>query len=146
MSSEEDSAALIAAFKKKPAPEPRANAALSAPRAAKEASDCPATMSLHDDLEEDFTMHIETPPRRRRAVCVRVPSANVKKADYKYYEPQDEVERILREFSGRKGEMLYEVKLLGDRVKQVSDNIPRIRSYIIAGEGSSRDGATGPPI
>jgi hypothetical protein len=146
MSSDEDSAALMAAFKKTPAPGPKANAALSASRAAKEASNSPATMSLQDDLDEDFTMHIETPPRRRRAVCVRVPSVNVRKADYKYYEPQDEVERILREFSGRKGEMLYEVKLLGDRVKQVSDNIPGIRSYITTGEGSSRDGATSPPI
>jgi hypothetical protein len=35
-------------------------------------------------------------------------------------EPSEEVERIMREFSGRKGEISYEVKLSGNRVKQVS--------------------------
>ena len=141
MSSDEDGAALMAAFKKKPPPGPKANAALSTPRPtpAREASDSPATMSMPDDMDEEFTMHIETPPRKRRAVCVRIPSAKVKKAEYKYYEPQDEVEKILREFAGRKGEMIYEVRLSGDRVKQVSDYILDVsNSLTITGKGSPR--------
>ncbi|KAI4908327.1 hypothetical protein J4E90_008952 [Alternaria incomplexa] len=122
MSSDEDGAALMAAFKKKPPPGPKANAALSTPRPApeREASNSPATMSVQDDMDEELTMHVNIPPRKRRAVCVRIPSAKVKKAEYKYYEPQDEVEKILREFSGRKGEMIYEVRLSGDRVKQIT--------------------------
>lgn len=145
MSSDEDGAALMAAFKRKPAPGPKANAALNAPRPApaREASDCPATMSMQDDINEDFTMHVETPPRKRRAVCVRIPSAKVKKAEYTYYEPQDEVERILREFSGRKGEMIYEVKLSGGRVKHVSDNTLEIPNCLsLTGKGSSRAGCS----
>ena len=141
MSSDEDGAALMAAFKKKPPPGPKANAALSTPRPtpAREASDSPATMSMPDDMDEEFTMHIETPPRKRRAICVRIPSAKVKKAEYKYYEPQDEVEKILREFAGRKGEMIYEVRLSGDRVKQVSDYILDVsNSLTITGKGSPR--------
>jgi hypothetical protein len=137
MSSDEDGAALMEAFKKKPAGL-KPNTALSAPRTTKEPSYSPATMSLQDDLDEDFTMHIETPPRKRRALCVRIPPARVKKAEYKYYEPQDEVERILREFAGRKGDMVYEVKLLGDRVKQVSDHVLAVSSCpSFTGKGSS---------
>lgn len=43
------------------------------------------------------------------------------KEEYVYYEPKDEVEGILREFS-RKGAMIYEVRLVGDRIKQVSES------------------------
>ncbi|KAG9187335.1 hypothetical protein G6011_05206 [Alternaria panax] len=120
MSSDEDGAALMAAFKKKPAGR-KQSAPLPAP--ASEASDSTATMSLQDNIDDNLgTIHVETPPRKRRALCVRIPQKHVKKTEYKYYEPEDEVERVLREFSvGRKGDMTYEIKLFGgDRVKQVT--------------------------
>ncbi|RII05200.1 chromodomain-helicase-DNA-binding protein 4 [Alternaria sp. MG1] len=120
MSSDEDGAALIAAFKKKPA-----GRNTSAPQAAslEEASDSPATISLQDDTNDDLGfLRIEIPPRKRRLLCVRIPRKQIRKAEYKYYEPQDEVEKVLQEASvGKKGEMMYKVKLFGsDRVKQVT--------------------------
>jgi hypothetical protein len=60
--------------------------------------------------------------RTRRALCVRVEPIDDKE-EYVYYEPKDEVEGILREFSRRKGgDLLYEVRLFGDKTKQVSDS------------------------
>ena len=120
MSSDEDGAALMAAFKKK-----LAGRNTSAPQAAPlgEASDSPATISLQDDTNDDLEfLRIEIPPRKRRLLCVRIPRKQIRKAEYKYYEPQDEVEKVLQEASvGKKGEMMYKVKLFGsDRVKQVS--------------------------
>ncbi|KAL1801572.1 hypothetical protein ACET3X_001914 [Alternaria dauci] len=120
MSSDEDGAALMAAFKKKPAGPKR-----SAPQAAPttEASDSPAAVFSEGDMDDDLeTLHIEIPPRRRRAVCVRIPQKHIRKADYKYFEPKDEVEKVLREFPvGSKGEMVYKIKLFGeDHVKQVT--------------------------
>jgi hypothetical protein len=126
MNSDKDSAALMAAFEKKPAGR-KSSAPPLAP--AKAASSSPATMSLQGDFDENLsTLHIETPPRKRRALCVRIPRKKLKKTEYIYYEPKDEVERIVREISGRKGDMVYEVKLFGDRVKQVSDNILGVQS------------------
>ena len=57
-------------------------------------------------------------PKTRRALCVRVKPVK-KKDEYVYFEPKDEVEGILREFS-KKGDMLYEVRLFGDKTKHVS--------------------------
>ncbi|CAI9637243.1 unnamed protein product [Alternaria burnsii] len=120
MSSDEDSAALMAAFKKKPA-----GRNTSAPQVAPlgEASDSPAAISLQDDTNDDVEfLRIEIPPRKRRLLCVRIPQKQIRKAEYKYYEPQDEVEKVLHEASvGKKGEMMYRIKLFGsDRVKQVT--------------------------
>jgi hypothetical protein len=120
MSSDEDGAALMAAFKKKPTG-PKSAAPQPVPAMA--ASNSPATMSQPSDSDEHLdTIHIEPPPRKRTAAFVRIPQKKVKKTEYKYYEPEDEVESILREFFGRKGDMVYEVKLLGDRIQQVSDS------------------------
>ncbi|OAG20737.1 chromodomain-helicase-DNA-binding protein 4 [Alternaria alternata] len=120
MSSDEDGAALMAAFKKK-----LAGRNTSAPQAAPlgEASDSPATISLQDDTNDDLEfLRIEIPPRKRRLLCVRIPQKQIRKAEYKYYEPQDEVEKVLQEASvGKKGGMMYKIKLFGsDRVKQVT--------------------------
>ena len=120
MSSDEDGAAFMAASKKKPA-----ERNTSAPQAAPvgEASDSPATISLQDDTNDDLEfLRIEIPPRKRRLLCVRIPQKQIRKAEYKYYEPQDEVEKVLQEASvGKKGGMMYKIKLFGsDRVKQVS--------------------------
>ncbi|CAN9083091.1 unnamed protein product [Alternaria alternata] len=120
MSSDEDGAALMAAFKKKPA-----GRNTSAPQAAPlgEASDSPATISLQDDTNDDLEfLRIEIPPRKRRLLCVRIPQKQIRRAEYKYYGPQDEVEKVLHEASvGKKGEMMYKIKPFGsDRVKQVT--------------------------
>jgi len=56
----------------------------------------------------------------RKAICVRAKPL-VDRSEYIYYEPKEEVEGIIREFSSR-GDMLYEVRLFGDRTKQVSDS------------------------
>lgn len=56
----------------------------------------------------------------RRALFVR-PKPIVKKDEYVYYEPKDEVEGIIREYS-RKGDMFYEVRLFGDTTKEVSEH------------------------
>lgn len=51
-------------------------------------------------------------------MCVRVsPIRN--REEYRYYEPQDEVESIVRRYS-RRGNSMYEVRLGGDTYKQVS--------------------------
>ena len=67
---------------------------------------------------QDRSSRAPSRPRTRRALCVRVKPIE-KKDEYVYYEAKDEVEGILREFS-KKGDMFYEVRLFGDRTKQVS--------------------------
>lgn len=59
-------------------------------------------------------------PTTRKAICVRAKPLD-DRSEYVYYEPKDEVEGILREFS-RRGDMIYEVRLFGDRTKQVSES------------------------
>jgi hypothetical protein len=110
MSSDDDGAQLMAAFQRKdsrkavPPTEPSRIASPVEP--AEPNQDVEATSK---DVEE---------PRVRRAVCVRVkPVSN--RDEYVYYEPAEEVEEIVKEYS-RRGDMLYEVKMTGDTKKQVS--------------------------
>ncbi|RMZ74558.1 CHD1-transcriptional regulator [Pyrenophora seminiperda CCB06] len=64
-------------------------------------------ISLSDG--DDGAMRAIERPQKRRALCVRVPTANINKADYTYYEPVDEVDKIMREFAGRDRNILYQV-------------------------------------
>jgi hypothetical protein len=112
MSSDEDGAELMAAFKKNAGPK---------------ATPLDKAQS-HGPVEESTATHNSEPGRSRsreeptsktrRALCVRVRPVLDRDA-YTYFEPEDEVEEILREFS-RRGDMLYDVMLLSGSSKQVS--------------------------
>lgn len=119
MSSEEDSARLIANFKK------RGGRNAAPPRTPAPSAFSPgAFISGNSTLGDDDASPARSVPRTRRAICVR-PKPIANKEEYTYIEPRDEVDGILREFNGRKGEMLYEVRLFGDKTKQVSEIITR---------------------
>jgi hypothetical protein len=121
MSSDDDAAGLMAAFKKKPSGGRKSSAA--PPRPAKRTSFSPAAMLSEDGSEElGDTIRVDIPPLRRKAVAVRVQPKKINKREYTYYEVKDEVEEIIREFSGRRGEMLYEVRTSPGQTKQVSES------------------------
>ncbi|KAH3934471.1 hypothetical protein JI435_064500 [Parastagonospora nodorum SN15] len=110
MSSDDDGAQLMAAFQRKDsrkaAPPPKPPRIASPVEPAEPDQDVEATGR---DAEE---------PRVRRALCVRVkPVTN--RDEYVYYEPAEEVEEILKEYS-RRGDMLYEVKMTGNTKKQIN--------------------------
>jgi hypothetical protein len=113
MSSDEDGAQLMAIFQKQTsrnAPSPQR----------KEQPSVPARDLVleHSPEAEGSMSRAQSPRKTRRALCVRVkPVEN--KDEYTYYEPRDEVEAIVREFSKR-GNMLYEVRLSDGSTKQVS--------------------------
>jgi hypothetical protein len=115
MSSDEDSSALMAAFKKSADPktvlQPRTSQPVSSPQPPSED---------REDIEHG-TAKVIRPSQARKALCVRVkPVEN--KEEYTYYEPRDEIVEIMREFP-KNGELLYQVRLFGGITKQVSENI-----------------------
>jgi chromodomain-helicase-DNA-binding protein 4 len=116
MSSDEDGATLMAAFKKK-----GTRKAVSPPRTEVEATRVEDSVSDNTVEAEEAEAEKEPTPKlppTRRAVCVRVkPVSN--RDDYVYYDPVEEVEEIVKEYS-RKGDMLYEVRVTGNIKKQVS--------------------------
>jgi hypothetical protein len=145
MSSDEDAAGLMAAFKKKPTGRRKSSAPPPRPAFS------PAAMFSQDGSEEEGdTIRVETPPPRRRAVAVRVQPKKIDKREYKYYEAKDEVEEVLREFSNRRGEMIYEVRVFPEQTKQVSEqSVPgerRLEKVKVIGHGyayvSTYKGAT----
>jgi hypothetical protein len=112
MSSDEDGAELMAAFKK--------NAGLKATPVEKMQSPGPAKepTATHNSEPERSRSRASSVPKTRRALCVRVrPILN--KDEYTYFEPEDEVEEIIGEFSRRR-DILYDVKLISGVSKQVS--------------------------
>ncbi|OAK96166.1 hypothetical protein IQ06DRAFT_296950 [Phaeosphaeriaceae sp. SRC1lsM3a] len=54
----------------------------------------------------------------RKAVCVRIPPAQ-NKHEYVFFEPQDEVESVIRMYS-RGGEMIHDVRLVGGASKELA--------------------------
>ena len=118
MSSDEDGAALMAAFKKNGAS--KAGAASAKPTT-RPAVSSPSTVSGNVSEEEGDIVNVESPPRTRRLAYVRAPPVRNKR-EYTYYEPQDEILAIEREYS-RRGKMLYQVLLSGDTTKEVSENL-----------------------
>jgi hypothetical protein len=120
MSSDEDAAGLMAAFKKNPTGRRKSRAA--PPRPTKQTSFSPAAIFSEDGSEEGRdTIRVDTPPSTRKVVAVRIQPKNINKKDYKYYEAKVEVEEVLREFPGRRGEMIYEVRVFPEQTKQVSE-------------------------
>jgi hypothetical protein len=63
--------------------------------------------------------HVQSPPKRSRLAAVVVPPVR-NRHEYVYYEPKDEVESVVREFSKR-GDMRYEVTLFGGKTKEVRE-------------------------
>lgn len=116
MSSDEDTAALMAAFKKE-APSFASNAIPVQPV---EQRSRRASSSLAVKSDNESLLHVQTPPMKRRLHSVRIPPANINRAEYTYYEARDDVERVVRKFSGEDGVMSYEVRVTGNRSKQVS--------------------------
>jgi hypothetical protein len=113
MSSDEDGAELMAAFKRK-----GARKAAPPPRTEVEATPVEDAVSEHTAEAEAEKELTPKPLATRRAICVRVkPVSNGE--EYVYYDPVEEVEEIVNEYS-HKGDMLYEVKLVGNIQKQVS--------------------------
>jgi chromodomain-helicase-DNA-binding protein 4 len=122
MSSDDDPSALMAAFKKGAPPkkvlESRASRPASPPR--KQASSSPGQSILADESgNRNGGTGIQPVTLARKAVAVVVaPVRN--RAEYTYYEPQDTVDNIVREFQ-RKGHFIYEVKLTNGRIQQVRE-------------------------
>jgi hypothetical protein len=116
MSSDDDGAELMAAFKSRGARK------AAPPKIAEQPAQSPEASASGHNSEGESGRSLSNTSRTRRALCVRVEPIDDKE-EYVYYEPKDEVEGILREFSKRKGgDLLYEVRLFGDKTKQVSDS------------------------
>lgn len=117
MSSEEDGAQLMAAFKKKSKREPSAvvHPTFTPRRAASDALP-PAPIA--------FTP-VNRPAPKRELISVRVSPVRDRQ-QYEYYAPEDEVEEIVREYV-KQGEMMYEVRLVGGKSRQVSQTRRQVR-------------------
>ncbi|KAF2849819.1 hypothetical protein T440DRAFT_425702 [Plenodomus tracheiphilus IPT5] len=110
MSSDDDGVQLMAAFKKKAGLNPSAAPhRTSTPRRVVSIGSTPAPIA--------FTPINKAPKKRKLAYVHVSPVRN--KEDYTYYEPKDEVEGIIRDYL-RRGEMRYEVRLWGDKTKEIS--------------------------
>jgi len=121
MSSDEESAALMAAFRTE-----GAGSAL-----AKNTSFSPSAPLANNHSDgDDNAVRANIPPRKQRVLCVRVPTVKINTADYTYYEPVNEVETILREFAGKGRDMMYQVRLFGGCIKQVSGRILQLRDIL----------------
>jgi chromodomain-helicase-DNA-binding protein 4 len=123
MSSDDDASDLMAAFKKgapKGAPkgavtQAPGRASRQAPPPRKQASFSPGQFISDDESREG-----DIPPTTRVRKVVAVRAAPVRnRSEYTYYEPEDAVEHIVREFQ-RRGDIMYEVKLTNGRTQQVS--------------------------
>ena len=74
---------------------------------------------LSDSSSGEDLDNAESPSKVRRVLQIR-PSPVRNRDEYTYFEPQDEVESILREFT-TKGRVMYKVKLEGGVTKEVSE-------------------------
>lgn len=120
MSSDEDGSELMAAFKKKD----DRKLITARPKSPEPAAFSPGNFISDDGSGgEEHVTTVASLPKSRRAVCVR-PSPIRNKHNYTYYEPQDEVHSILREFT-RKGEIMCQVRLWNDKSKVVSETLNR---------------------
>ncbi|KAH7346025.1 hypothetical protein BKA66DRAFT_576699 [Pyrenochaeta sp. MPI-SDFR-AT-0127] len=115
MSSDEDGAKLMASFKKK-----GEQKSVAAPaQLEKQPSFSPADFLSEDEpAGEETHKNVDTGPIIRRLMYVRaVPVRD--KHEYTYYEPEDEVEDIIREFS-RRGKTVFEVRLWRDKAEEIT--------------------------
>jgi hypothetical protein len=110
MSSDEDGAELMAAFKS-------AGTRKAAPPASR------STHSVQDSDSEDTLgreqnhSQAQAQSQSRWAVCVRVKPAN-RRDEFVYYEAEAEIEEIIRSYPGKK--VLYDVRMSDGTAKQVS--------------------------
>jgi hypothetical protein len=84
---------------------------------------------LSESSSGEDIINAESPPKVRRLLHIR-PKPIRNKHEYVYYEPQDEVESIVREFTW-KGDIVYKVQLAAGGTREVSG------SYHPATEGES---------
>lgn len=147
MSSDDDASLLMAAFRKSGNPKsgaststseppprrstPRRSPVLSPP-AKKRASIAVENFLSDSSSAGEDAPHAEPPPKVRRLLHIR-PKPISNKHEYEYYEPQDEVETIIRE-STKQNEIAYKVKLVGGETREVSE----IDNHNLVKEG--RDG------
>jgi hypothetical protein len=142
MSSDEDAIQLMAAFKKGGTAQTGASASKSKPASAapplrratsqRSSSRTPSPKKqklkqkrvsiavenfLSDSSSGEDLDKAESPPKVRRLLQIR-PSPVRNRNEYTYYEPRDEVESIVREFT-TKGRVMYMVKLEGGAIKEV---------------------------
>lgn len=108
-SDDDDTADLIASFKK-------AGSVSAKKKPSSEPGEQPRGFVSQQKSEDDRS---KRPPRgtRRRVIAVR-PSPVRNRDEYVYYEPKETAECILREYQ-RKGELRYDVKLVGGGTKEV---------------------------
>lgn len=140
MSSDDDAAQLMAAFRKGGAVRSGATAAMSATKSAtntpaprrstprrspvrreppkKRASPAVERLLSESSSEEDI-INAEPPPKVRRLLHIR-PKPVLNREEYTYYEPQEEVERIVKKSTKRGTDIAYVVKLIGGETKEVS--------------------------
>ncbi|KAF2690124.1 hypothetical protein K458DRAFT_290576 [Lentithecium fluviatile CBS 122367] len=115
MSSEDDGADLMAAFKKSGRTTPKPNAP---PRTAQHSTFSPGNFVSEQSSGDDGPRKPAPRVGVRKLVAVRVlPVRN--RHDYTFYEPKETVESIVREFQ-KKGDLMYEVKLASGITKQVN--------------------------
>lgn len=121
MSSDDDGSVLMAAFKKGAASKKDLgrSASRQAPSPRKQASFSPGQFISDDESEDaDKGASMPTAISVRKAIAVRAaPVRN--RSEYTYYEPQDTVENIVREFQ-KNGNLMYEVKLTNGQTREVS--------------------------
>jgi chromodomain-helicase-DNA-binding protein 4 len=75
---------------------------------------------LSESSSGEDDINAESPPKVRRLLQIR-PKPVVNKDEYTYYEPQEEVESIVKESTVRGNDIAYVVKLVGGGIKEVSE-------------------------
>lgn len=127
MSSDDDAGELMAAFRRGGTARSGANNRTSTPQrlpvrpspAKKRASTAVEDFVSDSSSAEEHVATAEPPPKVRRLLQIR-PKPVQNREEYTYYEPQDEVESIVRE-STKRGELAYEVRLVGGEIREVSE-------------------------
>ncbi|KAF1912720.1 PHD/FYVE-zinc-finger like domain-containing protein [Ampelomyces quisqualis] len=113
MSSDEDGAALMAAFKQS-----GSRKAARLPSRQRPSKSPDVGMPERSSTGDGDGSQAEESRGPRRAIHVRIKPVRDRHA-FTYYEPQEEVEDILREFK-RRGDMYYAVKLIGGATKEIN--------------------------
>lgn len=136
MSSDDDAVQLMAAFRKGGATRSSATAPKSAsgtparrstPRRSparreppKKRASVPVENFLSESSSGEDAINAESPPKVRRLLHIR-PKPVTNREEYTYYEPQEEVESIVKESIKRGSDIAYVVKLVSGGTKEVSE-------------------------
>ena len=112
MSSDEDAADLMESFKKGARTTPT-------PPTRKQPSVSPGMFFSDESSADDEVISQDTSSgTARRLLAVQLPPVRSKKG-FVYYEPREEIEAIVLEYS-RKGDVMYKAKLLSGHIREVS--------------------------